>query len=115
MKVNNAPASKRRRKKVLDKAKGFWGDRSKQQRRAEESVRRSLAYAYRDRRVKKRDFRSLWIVRINAALRARGTEYHEFIHKLKEKNILLSRNILAQIAAEEPEAFDKLMEFVKTD
>jgi len=113
MKTKHSPAARRKRKKVLDEAKGFWGRRSKQHRRAEESVRRALSYAYRDRRVKKREFRSLWITRINAALKERGSSYREFIHQLKEKNILLSRDILAQIAAEEPQVFDKLIEFVK--
>jgi len=113
MKTKHSPAARKKRKKVLDAAKGFWGDRSKQHRRAEESVRRALAYAYRDRRVKKREFRSLWITRINAAVKERGMSYRGFIHRLKEKNILLSRDVLAQIAADESQAFDKLIEFIK--
>lgn len=113
MKAKNAVASRKRKKKVLKQAKGFWGDRSKQYRRARETTRRALAYAYRDRRNKKRVFRSLWIVRINAAAKERGISYREFISGLKKKDILLSRDILAQIAVEDPQAFDALVEAVK--
>jgi len=113
MKVNYAVASRRRKKKVLKAAKGYWGDRSKRFRRAIETLRRAYAYAYRDRRVKKREFRSLWITRINAAASQRGISYGEFMHSLKENNVLLSRDILAQIAAEYPEIFDKIVETVK--
>ena len=113
MKTKHAVAAKKTKNKVLEAAKGFWGNRSKQHRRAEESVRRAGVYAYRDRRTKKRAFRSLWIIRINAAARERGLAYREFIFGLKQKDILLSRDILAQIASEEPLVFDKLAEFVK--
>ncbi len=113
MKTKHAVSAKKRKKKILKLAKGFWGKRSKQYRRAKESVRRALVYAYRDRRVKKREFRSLWITRINAALRERGLSYREFIARLKEKKVLLSRDILAQIAVEEPKAFDMLVELAK--
>ena len=113
MKTKHAPATKKRRKKVLELAKGFWGERSKRYRRAREFTRRALSYAYRDRRNKKRDFRSLWITRINAAARANGMAYRTFIAGLKKKNIMLSRDILAQIASEEPQAFTALVEYVK--
>ncbi|UCC95193.1 MAG: 50S ribosomal protein L20 [Candidatus Omnitrophota bacterium] len=113
MKTKHAPASRRRKKKVLQLAKGYWGRRSKHYRRAIETVRRSLVYAYRDRRVKKREFRSLWVSRINAALTQKGLTYGEFIHVLKEKNIILSRDILAKIASEHPGVFDKIVEAVK--
>lgn len=113
MKAKNAVAAKKRKKKILELAKGFWGDRSKQFRRAKESVRRAMAYSYRDRRVKKREFRSLWITRINAAVCERGMSYRKFIASLKSKNVIISRDILAQIAAEEPFVFDKLVELVK--
>ena len=113
MRTRNVVASRKRRKKVLARAKGFWGSRSKHIRRAKEFSRRALAYAYRDRRAKKREFRSLWIVRINAAARARGISYKELIAGLKRKNILLSRDILAQLASEEPVAFDALVEIAK--
>lgn len=110
MKPQLSVASRRRRKKVLKMAKGYRGERSKRYRRVIETVRRALVYAYRDRRVKKRVFRSLWITRLNAATRERGGSYREFIHGLKEKNILLSRDILAKIAVEQPAAFDKIFE-----
>ena len=115
MKTKHSVASRRRKKKVLKAAKGYWGERSKKYRRAIETVRRSLAYAYRDRRVKKREFRALWITRLGAAVRERGLSYREFIHQLKENNILLSRDILAKIAAEHPEVFDKIVETTKKE
>ena len=108
MKTQRAVATRRRKKKVLERAKGYWGRRSKNYRRAIETVRRGLVYAYRDRRNKKRVFRSLWITRLNAALRQRGLTYREFIHAIKIKNIILSRDILAKVAAEYPQAFDKI-------
>lgn len=114
MKTKHSTARKKRKKKVLALAKGYWGKRSKVYRRAQETVRRALVYAYRDRRRKKREFRSLWITRINAAARARGLTYREFIYGLKEANIALSRDILAHLAAEEPQVFDKLVEIVKS-
>jgi large subunit ribosomal protein L20 len=114
MRVKHHVASRARKKKTLKLAKGYWGRRSKHYRRAIETVRRALVYAYRDRRVRKREFRSLWITRINAATRDRGIPYREFMHSLKEKNIILSRDILAKIAAESPEVFDKIVEVAKT-
>ena len=113
MRTRHAVAAKKRKKKTLKSAKGFWGGRSKRLRRAKEFSRRALAYAYRDRRAKKRVFRSLWITRINAASREEGLRYRELIDALKKKNILLSRDILAQIASEEPAAFKKLIELAK--
>lgn len=113
MKTKHSVASRKRKKKILKAAKGYWGDRSRKYRRALETLRRAYSYAYRDRRAKKREFRSLWITRINAAVRARGISYREFIHALREKKILLSRDILAQIASEHPEIFDKIVETVK--
>ncbi|MCM8787238.1 MAG: 50S ribosomal protein L20 [Candidatus Omnitrophica bacterium] len=113
MRVKHNVATKSRHKKVLKMAKGYWGKRSKLYRRAIETVRRALVYSYRDRRVRKREFRSLWIRRINAAIRERGLTYRDFIHKLKEKNIILSRDILAKIAAEYPNVFDKIVEAAK--
>ncbi len=115
MKVKNAVASRKRRKKVLKAAKGYWGERSKKYRRAIETLRRAYVYAYRDRRTKKREFRSLWITRINAACGQRSISYRGFIHDLKEKKIILSRDILAKIGAEYPEIFDKIVETVKVD
>lgn len=113
MKTSFAVAAKKRKKKVFSQTKGFWGKRANVYRRAIETLRRGLAYAYRDRRVKKREFRALWITRINAAAREQGLNYGEFMHALKKKNITLSRDILAMLAAEEPTAFAKLVEAVK--
>jgi large subunit ribosomal protein L20 len=113
MRVKHHVATRARHKKILKLAKGYWGKRSKHYRRAIETVRRALVYSYRDRRNKKREFRALWITRINAAARNHGIPYREFIHKLKEKNILLSRDMLAKVAAEYPEVFDKIVEEVK--
>jgi large subunit ribosomal protein L20 len=114
MKVTHSPSRRKRKKKILEVAKGYWGDRSKQYRRAIETVRRGWAYAYRDRKTKKRVYRSLWIVRINAASRARGMTYRELIHGLKENNILLSRDMLAKIASEYPSVFDAIVQTFKS-
>lgn len=113
MKVRHAVASRKRKKKALKAARGYWGERSKRYRRAAETLRRAYAYAYRDRRAKKREFRSLWIVRINAAARAEGLPYRKFIAGLKANNIALSRDILAVVAAEFPDVFAKIAEEVK--
>jgi len=113
MRVKHAAAAKRRKKGILEAAKGYWGDRSRKYRRALETVRRARVYAYRDRRNKKREFRSLWIVRLNAAAQSKGMTYRDLIFRLKSKNILFSRDILAKIAAEYPAAFDKIVEVVK--
>jgi large subunit ribosomal protein L20 len=113
MKVKHSVASRKRKKKVLKSAKGYWGERSKKYRRAIETLRRAYVYAYRDRRTKKREFRSLWITRINAAVKEKGLSYREFICALKERNILLSRDILAKIAAEYPQAFEQIVDAVK--
>jgi len=112
MKTKHSVASRKRKKKVLAQTKGYWGERSTTYRRAIETLRRAYAYAYRDRRAKKREFRSLWIVRINAALSEKGFSYRKFIHSLKEKNVLLSRDILAKLAAEHSDVFDKIAEEV---
>ncbi|MFA7677544.1 MAG: 50S ribosomal protein L20 [Candidatus Omnitrophota bacterium] len=113
MKTKHSVAARKRKKKVLEQAKGFWGERSTKYRRAIETLRRAYSYAYRDRRAKKREFRSLWITRIGAAAMARGISYRELIHGLKEKEILLSRDILAKLGAEHPLVFDKIVEVIK--
>ena len=113
MRVKHATASHKRKKKVLKQAKGYWGDRSRKYRRAVETLRRAYSFAYRDRKVKKREFRSLWISRLNAAVRMRDMSYRTFIHQLKEKKMVFSRDVLAQLAAEHPEVFDKIVEAVK--
>ncbi len=102
--------SHRRRKKVLSKAKGYRGGKSKLLRTAIESVDQGLQYAYRDRRQKKRDFRKLWIARINAAVRVNGMSYSTFIHGLKRNNVEVNRKVLADIAVHDPEALKSLVQ-----
>ena len=111
-KTSHSATRRKRVKKVLKLAKGAKLQRSKVYRRAKETVQRALVYAYRDRKNRKREFRKLWITRLNAGIRARGFKYSEFISGLKKKNIELSRNILAELAVKEPKIFDKLIEEV---
>jgi large subunit ribosomal protein L20 len=111
--AKNAVASRQRRKKILNRAKGYWGGKSRLLKTAKEAVQRSLLYAYRDRRVKKREFRRLWIVRINAAVRPYGLNYSRFIHLLNENNITLDRKVLADMAVTDPVSFQKLVESVQ--
>jgi len=105
--------TRRRRKKVLERAKGYYGSKSRLYRVATEAVDKALQYAYRDRRAKKREFRSLWIVRINAAVRAFGLSYSQFMSRLKNANIALNRKALADMAYNDPSAFSQLVEKVK--
>lgn len=100
----------KRRKKILDQTKGYWGTKSKLHRAAKEQLMRSLAYAYRDRRQKKRDFRRLWIIRIHAAANQNNLTYGQFIHGLKCAGVDLNRKVLADIAARNPQEFQKLAE-----
>lgn len=100
--------ARRRRNKVLKLAKGYRGARSKLFRSATEAVDRALNYAFRDRRVKKRDFRSLWIVRINAASRINGLTYSKFIFGLKKANVQIDRKVLADIAVTDPSGFAQI-------
>lgn len=109
----NAVASKKRRKKILKQAKGYFGARSKVYTVAKNAVEKGLLYAYRDRRNKKRNFRRLWITRINAAVRAEGMTYSTFIHGLKEHNIDLNRKVLADLAMNEPTTFKAIVDKVK--
>ena len=106
--------TRKRRKKVLEKAKGFYGAKSRLFRIATEAVDKAMQYAYRDRKVKKREFRSLWIVRMNAALRALGINYSQFMAKLKKADIALNRKTLADMAYNDPAAFSQLVEKVKS-
>jgi large subunit ribosomal protein L20 len=106
--------TRRRRKKILEMAKGYYGAKSRLFRIATEAVDKALQYAYRDRKNKKREFRSLWIVRINAALRAIGMTYSQFIAALKKSNIILNRKALADMAYNDPAAFKQLAEKVKS-
>ncbi len=106
----NNPASRRRRKKVLKRAKGFFSGRRKLYRTAKETVMRAMAFATRDRKQRKRHFRQLWNIRINAACRQNGTTYSRFINALKKAKITLDRKSLAELAANDPPAFKKLVE-----
>ena len=108
--VRSTPASKRRRKRILKQAKGFVGGRRRLYRTARETVEKSLQYAYRDRRTRKRDFRRLWIIRINAAARQNGMSYSAFIHGLQHAGIEIDRKILADLAVRDQEAFAELVE-----
>lgn len=106
--THNVP-SHRRRRKVLKMAKGYRGAKSRLFRTAIEAVEKGWLYAYRDRRQKKRDFRRLWISRINAGARLSGVSYSKLIHALKEKNIVLDRKILADIAMTDPKTFEQIV------
>jgi large subunit ribosomal protein L20 len=111
--VKKAVKSRERRKKILGQAKGFRGGRSKLLRSATETVDRALKFAYRDRKVRKREFRSLWIMRINAATREHGVSYSKFISGLKAANVELDRKALANLAMTDPSAFAKLVEVAR--
>lgn len=112
-KAKHSVATRKRKKRLLKKAKGFWGDRSKQYQQARRALMHALVYAYRDRKVKKRVFRRLWIARINAACRAAGITYSRFMNGLKKAKITLDRKILADIAVRDSATFKKLVELVK--
>jgi large subunit ribosomal protein L20 len=108
--AKGGPKTRQRRKKVLKQAKGYWGGRRRLYRSAAETVLRALAFAHRDRRAKKRDFRSLWILRINAACRALGLPYSSFVSGLKKAGVNLDRKVLADLAISDPAAFARLVE-----
>ncbi|MDD3274464.1 MAG: 50S ribosomal protein L20 [Candidatus Omnitrophica bacterium] len=112
-KASHSVASRKRKKRVLKQAKGFWGDSSKQYQQAKRVLVHALRYAYRDRKNRKRQFRSLWIVRINAACREAGIPYSVFMNGLKKSKIALDRKILAELAVKDAPAFKKLVETVK--
>ncbi|MBV5304579.1 MAG: 50S ribosomal protein L20 [Chlorobium sp.] len=111
-KANNAVASKARRKRVLKKAKGFWGSRGNILTVVKHAVDKAEQYAYRDRRVKKRTFRSLWIMRINAAARLNGTTYSRLVNAMLKKNVEIDRKALAEIAVKDPAAFSQIVKSV---
>jgi len=113
MRVKTGVVRSRRHKRLLKQARGFYSGRRKHFRKAKEQLERSLVYAYRDRRQKKRDFRRLWIVRINAASRLNGMTYSTFMHGLKLANIELDRKILADMAMNAPESFTKVADASK--
>lgn len=111
--VKHAVSSRRRRKAVLKRAKGGYGGRSKLYRTAKETVARAMAYSYRDRKVKKRSFRRLWIARINAACRMRGISYSKFMNGLKKIKAAVDRKILADMALNDAVSFAKLVDMAK--
>ncbi len=111
--VKGAMHTRKRRKKILKLAKGYRGAKSKLFKTANQAVMKSLTYAYRDRKQKKRNFRQLWIARINAAARANGISYSRFMNGLKNNGIEINRKMLAEIAVSDPTAFTKLVEKVK--
>jgi len=110
----NAVASRRRRKKILKEAKGYFGARSKVYTVAKNAVEKGWTYAYRDRRNKKREFRRLWIARINAASRMHGLTYSQLIHLLGENNVGLNRKVLADLAMNHPEVFTSVVDHVRS-
>ncbi len=111
--VKGGTTTKRKHKKILKLAKGYWQSRSKQFKKAKEAALHAGQYAYVGRKDKKGDFRRLWIVRLNAAVRERGLTYSQFVNLLKKKNIGLDRKVLSQIAVEYPKMFDKIVDQVK--
>lgn len=110
VRVKRGVTKRRRHKKILELAKGYQLSRSKLYRHANEAVLKALRYQYRDRRQRKRDFRRLWIIRINAAAREHGMPYREFIHGLKQAGVEIDRKVLADIAVRDPGAFAQLVE-----
>ena len=111
--VSTSPMSRRRRKKWLKLAKGYFGGRSRQYRTARVTVERALAYSYRDRRQRKRQFRRLWITRINAASRMQGWSYSKLMGALKRADVRLDRKVLAGLAVTEPDAFNAVVNVAK--
>lgn len=109
----NSVASRRKRKKILKQAKGYFGARKNVYTVAKNAVEKALLYAYRDRKNKKRNFRNLWIARINAAVREEGINYSTFMHQLKQKDVQLNRKVLADLAMNHPEDFQKIVAQVK--
>lgn len=112
MRVKRGNVARNRRKKVLKQAKGFRGGLSKLFRPAHQAVLNSLRHSYRDRRLKKRVFRRLWTVRLNASLRLRGTTYSRFIHAMDVKNVRLNRKVLSNLAISHPAVFDRVVTLV---
>ena len=113
MRTTKGSARNRAKKRLYRKAKGYRGGRSNLLRTVKEALLRAGAFAYRDRRIRRREFRKLWIIRINAAVRQRGLRYSEFICGLNRAKIQLDRKMLAEMAVNDPEAFDQIVEIVK--
>jgi large subunit ribosomal protein L20 len=112
--VKRSVHARKKRRKVLGQAKGYWGLKKSSYRYAKEQVDHSLTYAYRDRKAKKRTFRRLWIMRINAGARANGLSYNQFVAGMKKANIELDRKVLAELAVSDPQAFGALAEQAKS-
>ena len=110
----NKVASHRRRKRILARAKGYWGARSKVLTVAKHHIDKAVQHAYRDRRLKKRSFRALWIARINAAARLHGTTYSRLLDAMKKKEVLINRKVLADLAVQNPAAFAEIVKFTTT-
>lgn len=111
--ATNRPAARAKRKKVMKQAKGYFGRRKNVWTVAKNAVEKGLLYAYTHRKLKKREFRALWITRINAAVREHGLSYSKFMHLLKEKDVNLNRKVLADLAFNDKEAFDAIVNSVK--
>jgi large subunit ribosomal protein L20 len=111
--VKRSVAAQKKRRKILGEAKGYWGRKSTHYRYAKEQVDRSLVYAYRDRKVRKRTFRKLWITRINAGARQHGLSYNQLMHGLDKAGVELDRKILADLAVNDPDAFGVIAEQAK--
>jgi len=112
--ATNKVAARRRRKKILNMAKGYWGRRSKIYTIAKHAVEKALQYAYRDRRQRKRQFRRLWIIRINAAARQNGTTYSRFMGAVRQADIQLNRKVLADLAVNDPNTFSQIVRAVSS-
>ena len=113
MRTTKGPARNRAKRRLFRKAKGYRGGRGNLLRSVKETLLRSGAFAYRDRRTRKRQFRRLWIIRINAAVRQRGLRYSEFVYGLNQAKIGLDRKMLSEMAVHDPEGFDQVVELVK--
>lgn len=113
VKISTAVSTRKRKKRVLKETKGQFGQRSRRYKQAKSAVIKGLTYAYRDRKVKKREFRSLWIIRINAACQESGISYSRFINGLTKAKVDIDRKMISQLAIESPEAFQKLVEVSK--
>lgn len=113
MRVKNASSGKGRRKKLFKLTKGYYGQKKNVFRRAHEAMLKALSYSYRDRRAEKRDFRRLWIARINAAAREEGLTYNRFINGLKKAGIAINRKVLAELAIHDRESFSELVRVAK--
>ncbi|MBI4226181.1 50S ribosomal protein L20 [Candidatus Roizmanbacteria bacterium] len=114
VRIKGGVTTRRKHKKILKLAKGYWMTRHKQIKKAKEAVLHAGQYAFAGRKNRKRDFRRLWIIRINAAIRPLGLTYSSFINQLKSKKVELDRKILSQIAVEHPKVFEKIVEKVKS-